>query len=54
MSDNVWAEDPACYLDDAEIGVAGPPDGAAGSAWSAAKAPPAQSLPTIPVRGADV
>ncbi len=58
MSDNVWAEDPACYLDDAEIGIAGLPDGAAGSSWSGAKSPLAkplvQSCPAIPVRGADV
>jgi heme d1 biosynthesis radical SAM protein NirJ len=46
LSDNVWAEDPACYLSDAEIGIADLPDGTTGSTLS-----PAQ--PSIPVPEAD-
>jgi heme d1 biosynthesis radical SAM protein NirJ len=55
LCDNVWAEDPACYLSDAEIGIAPRPDGHGESTWSPAKAPPtlasAGTAATIPVRG---
>ncbi len=44
LSDNVWAEDPACYLSDAEIGIAEHPD-----ASTASRCSPAQ--PPIPVPG---
>lgn len=46
MSDNVWAEDPACYLSDSEIGISQLPDDSPHGTWS-----PAQSPTTIPVRG---
>jgi len=55
LSDNVWAEDPACYLSDAEIGISGLADDALQGAWS--PAPPAlaptPSPTVIPVQGGD-
>jgi len=53
LCDNVWAEDPACYLSDAEIGLAEAPQEPAEGTWSPASAPPglAASAATIPVRG---
>lgn len=56
LSDNVWAEDPACYLSDAEIGISASPDEHAQNTWSPTPPPgsaPAESLKTIPVRGGD-
>jgi len=49
MSDNVWAEDPACYLSDGEIGIAESPPGDQVSTGSPSKAP-AQSRAPIPVQ----
>ncbi len=46
LSDNVWAEDPACYLSDNEIGIADLPDDYANRSWSPARPPT-----PIPVRG---
>ncbi len=57
LSDNVWAEDPACYLSDAEIGIAEPPDGTTKSTWSPTQPPPAVVLAParkpLPVQGVD-
>jgi heme d1 biosynthesis radical SAM protein NirJ len=49
MSDNVWAEDPACYLSDEEIGIAESPDGEPVSTWSPTEAPTRADAP-IPVQ----
>jgi hypothetical protein len=57
LSDNVWAEDPACYLSDAEIGIAEPPDGTTKSTWSPTQPPPAvvpvPARKSLPVQGVD-
>ena len=52
MSDNVWAEDPACYLSDEEIGIAALSDGAPASTWAPTQAPD-HARARIPVQGAD-
>jgi heme d1 biosynthesis radical SAM protein NirJ len=55
LSDNVWAEDPACYLSDAEIGIGGLADDALQGAWSPTPPAlaPAPSPRVIPVQGGD-
>jgi heme d1 biosynthesis radical SAM protein NirJ len=52
MSDNVWAEDPACYLSDGEIGISAPAGGAPASTLSPTQAPSQPRAP-IPVQGVD-